>query len=64
MSAYDQEILTIEEVCDFLMVGKSTLYQILASGEMPGAFRIGKVWKIPRKAVSDYVVKKMQEGKK
>ena len=56
------EMLSIEDVCEILSVGKSTLYQMLSSGEITGAFRIGKVWKIPRKAISDYVIKRM-EGK-
>ena len=55
------EMLTLDDVCEILTVGKSTLYQMLSSGEIPGAFRIGKVWKIPRKAISDYVLKRMEE---
>ena len=56
------EILSIEDACEMLSVGKSTLYQLLSSGEIIGAFRIGKTWKIPRKAISDYVIKRMGEN--
>ena len=49
----ENEIMKFEEVMEFLSVGKNTLYALLNSGEIQ-AFRIGKVWKIPRK-VSDSV---------
>lgn len=56
------EILTLDEACEILSIGKSTIYQMLGNGEIDGAFRIGKVWKIPRKAISDYISKRMQEN--
>ncbi len=55
------EILTIDEACELLTVGKSTIYQMLGNGDIEGAFRIGKVWKIPRKAILDYIMKRMRE---
>lgn len=58
------EILTMDEACEALAVGKSTIYQMLGNGEIEGAFRIGKVWKIPRKAITDYIYKRMQEGRR
>ena len=39
---------------------KNTLYALLNSGEIQ-AFRIGKVWKIPRKSVTAYVEGKLAE---
>ena len=50
----ENEIMKFEEVMEFLSVGKNTLYALLNSGEIQ-AFRIGKVWKIPRKSVTAYV---------
>ena len=58
------EILTIDEACELLTVGKSTIYQMLGNGAIEGAFRIGKVWKIPRKAILDYINKRMRESTK
>ena len=43
----ENEIMKFEEVMESLSVGKNTLYALLNSGEIQ-AFRIGKVWKIPR----------------
>ncbi len=50
---YD-EIITIDEMCDILHVGKNMAYTILNSGKIK-AFRIGRVWKIPRGAVYEYI---------
>lgn len=54
----ENEIMKFEEVMEFLSVGKNTLYALLNSGEIQ-AFRIGKVWKIPRKSVTAYVEGKL-----
>ena len=56
----ENEIMKFEEVMEFLSIGKNTLYALLNSGEIQ-AFRIGKVWKIPRKSVTAYVEGKLAE---
>lgn len=53
----DNEILTVEEVCELLYIGRNTAYTLLNSGELP-AFRIGRVWKIPRDALMKYIEEK------
>ncbi|MBQ8012409.1 MAG: helix-turn-helix domain-containing protein [Oscillospiraceae bacterium] len=52
------EIMTVEELIELLQIGKSTAYQLLASGEIR-AFRIGRKWKIEREAVYEYIRGKM-----
>ncbi|MBR6617248.1 MAG: helix-turn-helix domain-containing protein [Oscillospiraceae bacterium] len=54
---FEHEILTVEELMELLYIGKNTAYQLLNSGEIR-AFRIGRVWKIPKEAVGEYVVRK------
>jgi len=56
---YDElhEILTVEEICEILYIGRNTVYELLQSGEMKG-FRIGRRWKIPREAISEYIARK------
>lgn len=56
----ENEIMRFEEVMEFLNVGKNTLYALLNSGEI-NAFKIGKVWKIPKKSVEEYITEKMQK---
>jgi excisionase family DNA binding protein len=53
---FEHEILTVEELMELLYIGKNTAYQLLKSGEIR-AFRIGRVWKIPKEAVSEYIVR-------
>ncbi|MBP8629626.1 MAG: helix-turn-helix domain-containing protein [Negativicutes bacterium] len=51
------QLITVEELCEVLMVGKNTAYKLLSTGELK-AFRINRVWKIPRQAVTDYILSK------
>ncbi len=53
----ENEIMKFEEVMEFLNVGKNTLYALLNRGEIR-AFRIGKIWKIHRKSVEEFVGEK------
>ena len=44
------DILTIEEMCEILMIGRNAAYSLLNKGTLKD-FRIGKVWKIPKKSM-------------
>ena len=57
----NNEIMQIEEVMEYLNIGKNTMYGLLKSGEL-NAFKIGKVWKIPRKSVEEYVEKELKKN--
>ncbi len=48
------DILTIEELCEILKIGRNRAYELLESGPIKG-FRLGKPWKIPRIAVENYL---------
>ena len=48
------DIITIDELCELLMIGRTTAYKLLRSGEVK-AFKIGKVWKISRVALERYI---------
>lgn len=48
------EVLTVEEVMDYLLMGRNTLYWLLQTGKMKG-FRIGKKWRIPKKSIEEYI---------
>ena len=52
------EIMRFEEAMEFLNVGKNTLYGLLRSEEIH-AFKIGKVWKIPKKSLEEYINRRM-----
>lgn len=54
-----QDLITIEELCEILTVGKNTAYRLLNNGEI-SAFRIGRTWKIPRQSVTTFIQKRCQ----
>lgn len=53
LEQYD-DLLTAEETCEVLKMGKNALYALLGSGELK-AFRNGRVWRIPKEAVIEFV---------
>lgn len=52
----ENEYLTPKEVMKLLYIGRNTFYKMVNSGELP-AFRIGKLWRVSRKALENYVKK-------
>ena len=54
-----EDLINVDELCEWLMIGKTTAYNLLASGEIK-CFRINRIWKIPRASVNDYIRKKSQ----
>ncbi len=59
----NNDIMKLEEVMQYLDIGKNTLYRLLKSGEL-NAFKIGKVWKIPKKSVEEYINKSLSDNSK
>lgn len=52
------EILTLDEVSNFLKVGKRTVYRLAAAGETP-AFKLGGSWRFRRSELESWITKKM-----
>ena len=50
---YD-DILTVEEACEALKIGYNAMYELLKAGEFKG-YRNGRVWRIPRAALVEYI---------
>jgi len=48
------DIITINELCEILMIGKNAAYRLLNDGSIK-AFRIGNRWKITKSAVIKYI---------
>ena len=48
------EIITIDELCDLLLISHTKAYQLLRSGAIK-AFKIGTVWKISKVAIERYI---------
>lgn len=52
---YD-EIMTVEQVMDYLAMGKNSVYNLLKNGELT-FFKIGRKYRITKKSVQAYVLK-------
>ncbi len=50
------DVMSVSDVAEALYVSKNRVYKLLASGELKG-FRMGTIWKIPRLAVQEYVLR-------
>ena len=59
------DILTVEEACEALRMGYNAMYDLLNSGKLKG-FRNGRVWRIPKLAIKEYILEsariKVKEG--
>lgn len=53
LDAYN-DLLTIDELCEALMIGRNTAYRLLNTKSLP-AFRIGRCWKIPKSSVQEFL---------
>ncbi|WP_329177273.1 helix-turn-helix domain-containing protein [Streptomyces sp. NBC_01477] len=55
-TAYDPTLvaLTVEEAARRLSVGRTTMYALLASGEIPSV-AVGRLRRIPAEALNDYL---------
>lgn len=47
-------VLTVAEVAHRMRVSKMTVYRLIHSGDLP-ALRVGRSFRVPSKAASDYL---------
>ncbi len=51
----DIEIMTVEEACEALKIGRNAIYGLLNSGRLKG-YRMGRNWRIPRESVRQFIL--------
>lgn len=49
------DILTVAEIAKTLYIGKNRVYELLENGSIKG-FRIGRVWKVPKESLREYIL--------
>lgn len=59
----DDELLTVEDVAVRLRVDEATVRRMADQGQFAGAFKVGRLWRIPEQGVKDYI-KRQQEDQK
>lgn len=62
-STTEPDLLSVTEFCHALNVGRTTAYQIIASGEVT-PIRIGRRTLIPRSEKNDLIEKRLAEAKR
>ncbi len=50
------DIVTVEELCEMLRIGRNKAYDLLRGGEIR-AFRCGRSWIISKEAVIEFVMR-------
>lgn len=55
---YD-DVINIEDLMEILSIGKNNAYKLLQSGEIK-SFKIGKVYKIPKIYIEEYILSKVE----
>jgi excisionase family DNA binding protein len=61
MAGPDGEILTLDEVAEYLKAGKRTVYRLTQNGEIP-AFKLGGSWRFRRAELDRWIATSI-EGK-
>ena len=54
LDKYD-DVLTVEQLCEILHIGKRLAYQLLKDGAIPSR-RLGRIYRIPKKAIENYLM--------
>lgn len=54
MDELDECLVTVPELCDILMISRGQAYQLLKSGKLK-CFRMGRIWKIPKQSVREFI---------
>ncbi len=54
MAAKRDEIMTMDELAEYLKISKSTLYKLATEDKLPGQ-KIGKRWRFHKDAVDEWV---------
>lgn len=49
------DIVTIDELCEMLRIGRNKAYELLRNGDIK-ALRCGRLWIISKQAVEDFVI--------
>lgn len=56
-----KNLLTVEELCRMLHIGKSTAMSLINEGQIK-AIKPGRRWIIPLSAINDYILNKLDKN--
>lgn len=55
------DVVTIEELCEMIKIGKNNAYKLLKSGKIK-SFKNGTTWRIPKQAVIEFIIDVYKES--
>ena len=58
-----EQLLTLEQVAEYLNVDKFTVYRLLADKDLP-AFKVGNQWRFKRKMIENWLAKNSSANRK
>jgi excisionase family DNA binding protein len=58
-----EQLLTLEQVAEYLNVDKFTVYRLLADKDLP-AFKVGNQWRFKRKMIEHWLAKNSSANRK
>ena len=61
MSEKIGEIFTLDEVANYLKVGKRTIYRLVAEKKIP-AFKVGGAWRFTRADIDSWIKRQSMEA--
>jgi excisionase family DNA binding protein len=59
--AMETDVMTVNELCDYLRVHRSTIYRLLRTDAIP-AFRVGSDWRFTRSRIDEWCAEQQQKG--
>lgn len=54
MQSSSEDIMTIDDLAEYLKISKSTLYKLAVEGKLPGQ-KIGKRWRFHKDAIDEWL---------
>jgi len=58
-----EEVMTLEEVAEYLKIAKPTLYRLLEEGKIP-AFKVGNQWRFTKELINQWLWNQIPKGKR
>ena len=62
MTAKRDEIMTMDELAEYLKISKSTLYKLAQEGKLP-AQKVGRHWRFHREAVDEWLKRAVEPNR-
>lgn len=60
-SSQEGEVFTIDELCEYLKLAKSTTYKLAQEGKIPGQ-KVGRHWRFHKDAIDRWLSEQSQTG--